>query len=106
MERKRGDYFDFLEALVSKVHNQTLQLHESINSPFAEASLNWFSVTFSIIIHDYYHQFFPKLFLDMLFLAVIFLFFSTLDLNRIYKFILYTQALDYTLSFMVLYSLK
>lgn len=32
--------------------------------------------------------------------------FSTLDLNRIYKFIVYTLALNYTLSFMALYSLK
>lgn len=36
-KRKRGDYFDFLNALVSQVYTQTLQLHKSINVPFCRS---------------------------------------------------------------------
>ena len=60
-----------------------------------EASLCWFSVTCYTVIHDYPQHFLPKVFHDHFTSCNSF---SAVNLH-IYKFILYTPALDYILFF-------
>lgn len=59
----------------------------------------WFSVTCYTVIHDYSQHFLPKVFHDHFTSCN---FFSAVNLHNMYKFILYTPALDYILFFVLI----